>query len=102
MTRQSKILLLLILCSCVVFLQTPAAQKNHHAKSAKPARAIDDAALRNADTRTGKWITQGRNYTETRISPLKTIDASKGNDLHLDRSFNTNTTRGFEATPLKI
>jgi len=102
MTRQSKILLLLILCSCVVFLQTPAAQKNHPAKSAKPARAIDDAALRNADSRTGEWITHGRNYSETRFSPLKTIDASNVNDLRLAWSFDTDTTRGLEATPLII
>src|SRR5262252_4952546 len=102
MKRRLKLLLLLILCSCVLFLQTPAAQKNHPGKSAKAARAIDDASLRDADSRTGEWITHGRNYSETRFSPLKTIDASNVKDLRLAWSFDTDTTRGLEATPLVI
>jgi quinohemoprotein ethanol dehydrogenase len=102
MKRQLKILLLLILCGCAVFRQTPAAQKKQHTKSAKASRSIDDAALRNADSRAGEWITHGRNYSETRFSPLKSIDASNVKDLRLAWSFDTDTTRGLEATPLII
>src|SRR5262249_30262937 len=100
--RQVKILLLLMLCSGAVFLQAPAAQKSHSTKAAKRGRAIDDTALRNADSRTGDWITHGRNYAETRFSPLKGIDASNVKDLRLAWSFDTDTTRGLEATPLII
>ena len=101
MKRQLKILAVVILCGCTVFLQTPAAQKNQ-AKPSKHGRDIDDAALRNADSRTDEWIAHGRNYSETRFSPLKKIDASNVKDLRLAWSFDTETTRGLEATPLII
>src|SRR5215468_11276675 len=106
MKRQLQILLMLMLmlmlCSGAVFLQAPAAQKSHGTKTAQRGRAIDDTALRNADSRTGDWITHGRNYSETRFSPLKSIDASNVKDLRLAWSFDTDTTRGLEATPLIV
>src|SRR4030095_16619856 len=101
MKRQLKILVVLILCGCTVFLKTPAAQKNQ-VKLAKHGRDIDDASLRSADSRTSEWIAHARNCSETRFSPLKKIDASNVKDLRLAWSFDTETTRGLEATPLII
>ena len=102
MQRRIKLLLLILVCCCTVFLQTPEAQRKTRAKASKGARAIDDAALRNADARPGEWITHGRNYSEARFSPLKQIDSANVKNLGLAWSFDTDTTRGLEATPLIV
>jgi quinohemoprotein ethanol dehydrogenase len=102
MKQRIKLLLLIVICSCTVFLQTPNAQKKSALKVSKAAREIDDSMLRNADARTGEWITHGRNYAETRYSPLKQIDATTVKTLGLAWSFDTETTRGLEATPLIV
>jgi quinohemoprotein ethanol dehydrogenase len=102
MKRRIKLLLLMLLCCCTVFLQAPEAQKKTATKATKRASAIDDAALRNADARAGEWITHGRNYSETRFSPLKQIDAANVKNLGLAWSFDTDTTRGLEATPIIV
>jgi quinohemoprotein ethanol dehydrogenase len=102
MTRRIKIALLMVLLGCTTFLQTPLAQKKARTPAAKGARAIDDAALRNADARAGDWITHGRNYSETRFSPLKQIDAANVKNLGLAWAFDTDTTRGLEATPIIV
>src|SRR5437870_11101014 len=102
MKRQIKVLLLVLLGCSTVFLQTPLAQRNTKTKTAKGAKAIDDAALSNADKYTTDWITHGRNYAETRFSPLDRINAGNVKDLKLVWSFDTETTRGLEATPLVV
>src|SRR5258705_9443050 len=102
MKRRIKLLLLMLLCCCTVFLQQPEAQRKTRAKTANGARAIDDAALRNADARPGEWITHGRSYSEARFSPLKQIDSANVKNLGLAWSFDTDTTRGLEATPLIV
>jgi quinohemoprotein ethanol dehydrogenase len=99
MNRSLKFLTLL-LCCCTIFLQTLLAQKNTRTTTANGAKAIDDAALRNADARAGEWITHGRNYSETRFSPLSQINAGNVKQLGLAWSFDTETTRGLEATPI--
>jgi quinohemoprotein ethanol dehydrogenase len=64
------------------------------------ARAVDDAALvaapRNADT----WLSYGRDYAETRFSPLTAIDDGNVTRLGLAWSYDTAALRGHEATPL--
>ncbi len=110
MTRRIKLLLLTLAFSCTVLMQSPEAQKktSHKtqketpAKRVKVARAIDDAALRGADARPGEWITHGRTYAETRFSTLKQIDAANVKTLGLAWSFDTDTTRGLEATPIIV
>ena len=42
----------------------------------------------------------GRNYAETRYSPLKMINARNVKSLGRAWAFETETTRGLEATPL--
>lgn len=102
MTRRIMIALLVVLLGCTTFLQTPLAQKKARTPAAKGARAIDDVALRNADERRGDWITHGRNYSETRFSPLNQINAGNIKQLGLAWSFDTDTTRGLEATPIVV
>ena len=100
MKRRLKILAFVLIFCCTVCLETPLAQRKIRTPTANGAKAIDDAALRNADARAGEWITHGRNYSETRFSPLSQINAANVKQLGLAWSFDTGTTRGLEATPI--
>ncbi|HSE97796.1 MAG TPA: hypothetical protein VLD57_05950, partial [Blastocatellia bacterium] len=73
MKRKRIIALLSILFCCTVFPETHEAQRKARAPRSK---TIDDAALRSVDSRPGDWLTHGRNYAETRFSPLNQINAS--------------------------
>ncbi len=90
MKRQAKITLLFLLVISTISLPVLKAQK----------KSINDTTLRNADQRKGEWLTHGRNYAETRFSPLKQINAANVARLGLAWSFDTETTRGLEATPI--
>jgi PQQ-dependent dehydrogenase (methanol/ethanol family) len=99
MKRQIRIALLGILFCCALFPQAQEAQKNARASQSK---VVDDAALRDADARAGDWITHGRTYSEARFSPLNQINAANVKDLGLAWAFDTETTRGLEATPIVV
>ena len=64
------------------------------------AAVVDDAALRAADGDTANWLTYGRTYSEQRFSPLKSIDENSVSKLGLAWSYDLETKRGVEATPL--
>jgi PQQ-dependent dehydrogenase (methanol/ethanol family) len=93
--RRIKIALLTFVFCCAVCLQFSEAQKK-----TSPAKTIDDASLRNADARPAEWLTHGRNYAETRFSSLNQISAGNVKNLGLAWAFETQTTRGLEATPV--
>jgi len=99
-----KMTFLLPLICCVSLLPLPRVQKTSgrgaNQKSAKSL--VDDAALRNADSRPGEWITHGRTYSEQRHSRLKYINSGNVRDLGLAWSFDTETNRGIEATPIIV
>jgi quinohemoprotein ethanol dehydrogenase len=61
---------------------------------------VDDAALRAADTDAANWVTYGRTYSEQRFSRLQQIDERNVGGLGLVWSFDLETTRALEATPL--
>ena len=61
---------------------------------------VDDAALRSAASSPDQWLTIGRDYAETRFSPLRQIDSSNVSRLGLAWSYDTRSLRGLEATPL--
>ncbi len=103
MNRRVKFVCLLILAGCFGLQPNADAQKKSTSSSAKkPAGKIDDAALKQADAKTGEWITHGRDYAETRFSPLKQINDANVKDLGLAWSFDTQTDRGLEATPIIV
>jgi len=52
------------------------------------------------DARPDEWLTHGRDYAETRFSPLRRLDDSNIAGLGLVFAFETGTDRGLEATPL--
>ena len=66
---------------------------------AQPA-VVDDVSLVAASASPDQWLTIGRDYAETRFSPLKQIDASNVGRLGLAWSYDTQSLRGLEATPL--
>lgn len=96
MTRRVNFVLLFLSVCGAALLPQSAAQKK------APARTIDDAALKKAGARAGDWITHGRDYAETRFSPLRQINDANVKDLGLAWSFNTDTNRGLEATPIIV
>jgi quinohemoprotein ethanol dehydrogenase len=61
--------------------------------------AVDDARLAAAAS-SDEWLTIGRDYAETRFSPLTQINSSNVSRLGLAWSYDTQSLRGLEATPL--
>ena len=72
MKRQVQVVLLAILSCCIFSPESHEAQKSTPVSKAKP---VDDAALKSVDARAGEWLTHGRNYAETRFSPLNQINS---------------------------
>ena len=71
------------------------------AASAGHASRVDDKALRDATQNADEWLTNGRDYTEQRYSPLKEIDASNVAKLGLAWYYDTGSDRGtVETTPI--
>ena len=56
--------------------------------------------LRPLPARPNTWLSYGRDYAETRFSPLQQIDADNAARLGLAWSYDTGALRGLEATPL--
>ena len=63
---------------------------------------VDGAAIRANETATPNWPTYGLDYAETRFSKLDQIHAGNVKDLGLVWSYNLESTRGVEATPLVV
>ena len=64
-----------------------------------PANVTDDALI-NASNDAGEWLSYGRDYGETRYSPLNQITFSNVSELGVAWTYDTGTFRGLEATPL--
>jgi len=71
------------------------------AQSKGPAQ-VDGPRIMNADSEPGMWMTVGRTYNEQRFSPLKQINDTNAGQLGLAWSFDLDTARGQEATPLVV
>jgi quinohemoprotein ethanol dehydrogenase len=73
--------------------------------AAQPAPAsdvVDDAVLIAAGTADigANWLTHGRDYAETRFSPLSEVNDSNVGDLGVAWILDTGSVRGLEATPI--
>jgi quinohemoprotein ethanol dehydrogenase len=66
---------------------------------AAPPAAVDAARL-TAAAASDQWLTIGRDYAETRFSPLTQINSSTVKRLGLAWVYDTQSLRGLEATPL--
>ncbi len=72
--------------------------------SAEPTGAanVDTLRIVAADDEPGNWMTYGRTYSEQRFSPLQQINADNVNGLGLAWSFDLDTDRGQETTPIIV
>jgi len=66
------------------------------------AANVDGNRISQADKEPGNWMTHGRDYSEQRFSPLAQINKDTVSDLGLSWSYQFDSTRGLEATPLVI
>jgi len=63
---------------------------------------VGSTQIVNADQEPGSWLTHGRTYSEQRFSPLKQINDKNVGQLGLAWSYDLDTNRGQEATPLVV
>jgi quinohemoprotein ethanol dehydrogenase len=84
------------LCLAVGFSFTASAQE----QSAQAAAGVDSAALISGDPSGAQWLSYGRDYAETRYSPLSQINATNVDQLGQAWYYDTKTVRVLEATPL--
>jgi len=70
------------------------------AVAAPGASGPDAATLAAAANNASDWLSYGRDYAETRFSPLNQINADNVTQLGLAWSFDSGEVRGHEATPL--
>ncbi|MEM8686818.1 MAG: PQQ-dependent dehydrogenase, methanol/ethanol family, partial [Pseudomonadota bacterium] len=71
-------------------------------KIAAATGAIDGAAIVANDKATKNWPSYGLNYAESRFSKLQQINTGNAGQLGLAWSYDLNSTRGVEATPVVI
>jgi quinohemoprotein ethanol dehydrogenase len=83
-----------ILLACAIAMLLP------ECFGAAPA-VVDDAALVSAPGSPDQWLTIGRDYAETRFSPLAQINAANVGRLGLAWVYDTQSLRGLEATALE-
>ncbi|MBZ5627498.1 MAG: PQQ-dependent dehydrogenase, methanol/ethanol family [Acidobacteriia bacterium] len=72
------------------------------AEAGGKAANVDGLRIRNADQEPGNWMTHGRTYNEQRFSPLKQINYQNVGQLGLAWSYDLDTHRGQEATPIVV
>ena len=63
---------------------------------------VDGARIVAADSEPGNWLAHGRTYSEQRFSPLDKINAGNVKNLGLAWSYDTDTVRGLEASPIVV
>lgn len=68
----------------------------------KITEAIDDARLVQAHENSADWLNYGLNYYENRFSQLKKITTENVKDLGLVWSYDLESIRGVEATPIVV
>jgi quinohemoprotein ethanol dehydrogenase len=91
----SVVVWVLLLC-----LGCGAAEQTGEVAAAPPGPAPDDARLRAAEAESDAWLLHGRTWSEQRYSPLASIDTENVGSLQLAWSFDPETHRGLEATPI--
>ncbi|MDN5536856.1 PQQ-dependent dehydrogenase, methanol/ethanol family [Comamonas sp.] len=78
------------------------AQAEPATQAAAAVQRVDGAFIRANAAKTPDWPTTGVDYAETRYSRLDQINAANVKDLGLAWSYNLESTRGVEATPVVV
>jgi alcohol dehydrogenase (cytochrome c)/quinohemoprotein ethanol dehydrogenase len=68
----------------------------------RPPADVDGARLLKADAEPGNWMSYGRTYDEQRFSPLDKVNTGNVGQLSLAWSYDLDTHRGQEATPIVV
>ncbi|OCC23386.1 alcohol dehydrogenase [Croceicoccus estronivorus] len=68
--------------------------------AAETEQSSYEARIINADAEPGSWLSHGRDYAEQRFSPLDQVDVSNVGRLNLTWTYEFDTSRGQEATPI--
>ena len=66
------------------------------------AQKVDGAFIRANAAKTPDWPSYGLDYAETRFSKLDQVNAGNVKELGLAWSYDLQSTRGVEATPLVV
>ena len=69
---------------------------------ANTTATLNGRRIQQANQETNNWLSHGRTYSEQRFSPLKQINVTSIERLSLAWFWDTNTTRGLEATPIIV
>jgi quinohemoprotein ethanol dehydrogenase len=80
--------------------QQPSAAPGAASTQTPTLTPVTDGDLINAANNAAEWLSYGRDYGETRFSPLNQITFSNVADLGMAWTYDTGTFRGLEATPL--
>lgn len=96
-------MLSLALAACTpVCAQTQASPKGSEAHIRAALARIDGTSIRTNGVSTPDWPTYGLDYAETRFSKLEQVNDRNVKDLGLVWSYNLESTRGVESTPLVV
>ncbi|MCP5359104.1 MAG: PQQ-dependent dehydrogenase, methanol/ethanol family [Pseudomonadales bacterium] len=93
---------LLAACSGEQASNPPAAVIEQTPERQVPEEFITAQDIRSAASNNAEWLTYGRTYAEDRYSPLSSINRDSVQQLGVAWSFELDTNRGQEATPLVI
>ncbi len=80
--------------------QSPAKGSPEHIKAV--TSAVDQNAIKTNAATSNDWPTVGLDYGETRFSKLKEINTDNVKNLGLVWSYNLESSRGVEATPIVV
>lgn len=83
-----------------VSAQSPPKGSPEHIKAV--TSAIDDAAIKSNGATTNDWLNYGLDYGEMRYSKLTQVNADNVKNLGLKWSYNLESIRGVESTPLVV
>jgi quinohemoprotein ethanol dehydrogenase len=103
MNKQWIAMLALATAACApVCAQTKASPKGSEAHIRAATARIDGTTMRTNGVSTKDWLSYGLDYAETRFSKLDQVNDKTVKDLGLVWSYNLESTRGVEATPLVV
>ncbi len=100
-TGAAALLVLAATASVAVAAGDPPARTST-ARIGAATRQVDGDFIRNNATTTRDWPSYGLDYAETRFSRLGQVNAGNVKELGLVWSYNLESTRGVEATPLVV